>query len=70
MSSSNNSSSIAIPEHSRTLTQHQVAALLQVDLRTVQRWDAQDLIPGKLALPGRSVRYDRQAIDKWLAARR
>jgi excisionase family DNA binding protein len=62
--------SVTIPDIARTLTHPQIAALAQVDLRTIQRWAAQDRIPGKLTLPGRSVRYDRAAIEAWLAARK
>ena len=70
MASSETISTVTIPENARVLTALQVAALAQVDLRTLQRWSAQKLVPGKLALPGRTVRYDRASIEKWLAARR
>jgi excisionase family DNA binding protein len=58
-----------IPNGARTLTDPQVAALAQVSVKTLQRWAAQGLIPGRLSLPGRTVRYDRAAVEAWLSAR-
>ena len=47
------------------LTVPEVAALLRIDPRTLQRWDAAGRIPGRLQL-GRLVRYRREAVLKWL----
>ena len=49
------------------MSSDQLAALLLVDLRTVQRWDSAGKIPGKVRLPGRLVRWRRDVIEKWLA---
>jgi excisionase family DNA binding protein len=56
-----------VPTATAVYTTAQVAALLQVDVRTLQRWDAAGKIPGKIRLPGRSVRFLRDVIDGWIA---
>ena len=56
-----------IPDDALTLTLDQVAKLLQVSRRTLERWDSISRIPGRIALPGRLVRYSRSAIQRWLA---
>jgi len=60
-------SSITVPDNARVLTEPQVAFLAQLSVKTLQRWAAKGLIPGRLDLPGRTVRYDRAAIEAWLA---
>ena len=45
-----------------------LAKLLRVDQRTIERWDARGLIPGRVHLPGRSVRYRRELVMAWLDA--
>ena len=54
-----------IPADATVLTQRQVAALAQVSVKTLQRLDSQNLVPGRIVL-GRSVRYNRAAIETWL----
>jgi hypothetical protein len=47
-----------------------VAARLRVSLRTAARLSAEGRVPGRLAISGhdRLVRFDRGAIERWLAA--
>jgi predicted DNA-binding transcriptional regulator AlpA len=49
-----------------TYTKREVAALLQLNVRSVERLDAAGKIPGRLNLP-RAVRFLRSAVDAWLA---
>jgi predicted DNA-binding transcriptional regulator AlpA len=56
-----------VPPDSVTLTRPQLARLLQVSQRTLERWDCQRLIPGRIRLPGGSVRYNRRAVEVWIA---
>jgi predicted DNA-binding transcriptional regulator AlpA len=58
---------VSTPPNTGTFTALQLAELCQVDLKTIQRWDAAGAIPGRIALPGRSVRYSKAAIIAWLA---
>jgi excisionase family DNA binding protein len=49
------------------LTTDELAELLQVSRRCVERWDAAGKVPGKVRLPGRLIRWRREVIEKWLA---
>ena len=44
----------------------EVAALLRLSRRSVERMAARRLIPGRVELPGRAVRYRTSAVLKWL----
>jgi predicted DNA-binding transcriptional regulator AlpA len=61
--------SVIIPNTTAVYTHEQVAELAQVDPRTLTRWAALKQVPGRIALPGRSVRYSRAAIDAWLTGK-
>src|SRR5262249_42768935 len=54
-----------IPVPSAVYTADQVAALLQIERRTLERWTSAGKVPGRLKLPGRAVRYRRDVIDQW-----
>jgi excisionase family DNA binding protein len=58
------------PLPSAVYTADEVAALLAVSRRCLERWvSAGRLPPGaRLALPGRTVRFSRAVIDQWIAA--
>jgi excisionase family DNA binding protein len=58
-----------VPDGASVYTQTQLAALTQLSVKTIQRMDSQGLIPGRIVLSGRSVRYDRAAVERWLAGR-
>lgn len=51
-----------------TMRPEQLAELLQVDVRTLQRWHSEGVGPRRLRLPGRSVRYLRSDVEAWLAS--
>jgi excisionase family DNA binding protein len=51
------------------LTPQDVAALLQVDDRTVLRWAASDPSMPTLRI-GRVVRFEKAALDRWLVRKR
>jgi len=57
----------AQPDLSRWLTAEDVAAYLGVSIRTVRSWTAAGIIP-HVRLPGRLVRFDRNAVDAWVAS--
>ncbi|MHB1720521.1 MAG: helix-turn-helix transcriptional regulator [Acidimicrobiales bacterium] len=46
------------------LTAPEIAAHLGVSLRTISTWTAEGQIPC-VRLPGRIVRFDREAVDAW-----
>lgn len=48
-----------------TFNTHSLASRLGVSEKTVRKWDARRLIPGRLTL-GRAVRYDRLTVEKRL----
>lgn len=58
-----------VPEGAATYTRPQLAALIQVELRTLERWDAAGKLPAgaRLNLPGRLCRYSRAIIDQWIS---
>jgi excisionase family DNA binding protein len=49
-------------------TADQLAELLQVSRRAVERWCAAGRLPpgARLQLPGRTVRFSRAVIDQWI----
>jgi excisionase family DNA binding protein len=47
------------------VTAEQIAAALQVSLKSVRRLDAERLIPGRF-LVGRRVRFKRDLVEKWI----
>lgn len=49
----------------RWLTPTEAAAYLKVALGTLRNWTSARYVP--FAKRGRVVRYDREALDKWLA---
>lgn len=49
------------------LTTDEVAALLKVERRTVERWHSAGKIPGRVQLPGRVVRWRGADVLAWLA---
>jgi len=55
------------PDASRWLTAEDVADYLGVSIRTVRSWTAAGVIP-HIRLPGRLVRFDRSAVDAWVAS--
>ncbi len=56
----------AQPLPSAVYTADELAALLKVSRRAVERWAAAGKVPGRLALPGRAVRYRKDVIDEWI----
>jgi len=50
------------------LTAGDIARLAQVSEKTVRRWDHLRKLPGRVRLPGRSVRWRREAILRFLEA--
>lgn len=50
-------------------TRDDVAKMLGVSRRTVQRLDLKGKVPGRRRLNQRVVRYYRPAIDKWVMLR-
>lgn len=52
---------------STVYTTDQLAELVQVSRRAVERWAAAGRIPGRLRLPGRTVRWAKDVIDRWLS---
>ncbi|HJT79287.1 MAG TPA: helix-turn-helix domain-containing protein [Gemmataceae bacterium] len=58
----------AAPDHSAVITKRQLANQLQTSERSLERMMAKNLIPGVLKLPGgRGVRFNRKAIESWIA---
>ena len=51
------------------LTPQQVANMLQVDERTVLRWAQQDASMPVTRI-GRVIRFEKAALDRWLARKR
>ena len=47
----------------------EVARLVAVHPRTVQRWVRDGEFPRPIKLPGGQVRWQREAVDRWLAQR-
>jgi excisionase family DNA binding protein len=60
------STDVMIPSY---LTPQQVADMLQVDERTVLRWAQQDASMPTTRI-GRVVRFEKAALDRWLARKR
>jgi predicted DNA-binding transcriptional regulator AlpA len=58
----------SIPSAAQAVTKAQVAAMLQVAERSVERLAATGSLPGRLQLPGRAVRYNRSVVGQWIAA--
>lgn len=58
---------IASPVVPRLLTTEQLAALLGVHPRTVKRMVAERAVPGIVRPYGRMVRFDRVAVESWIA---
>lgn len=54
------------PREPLALTMHDLAVLLQLSRRTIKRMTAEGMIPGVCRL-NRCVRFDRRAIEKWVA---
>jgi excisionase family DNA binding protein len=50
------------------LTTVELAGLLRISQRCAERWAAAGKIPGRVQMPGRVVRWQRQAVLDWLAA--
>lgn len=59
--------SASIPADAWAFTRQQIAALLQISDRSAKRLDAERLIPGRFTV-GRSVRFRRRDVEKWVAA--
>jgi len=57
------------PSAKRWLTPAQLAERLSVTPATISRWSLQDATMPTSRLPGRVVRYEEQAINRWLARR-
>jgi predicted DNA-binding transcriptional regulator AlpA len=56
----------SIPPAALLLTKDDIAALMQISTRQLERWASARIIPGRSQLPGRSVRYNRSAIEEWI----
>jgi excisionase family DNA binding protein len=56
----------AIPPAALLLTLNDVAALVQVSRRQVERWLSAGAIPGVVRLPGRAVRLRRDLVLQWI----
>ena len=61
-----NSTRLSLPVY---LTPRDVAAMLQVDERTILRWAAQDASMPATRL-GRVIRFEREPLLRWLARKR
>ncbi len=59
--------SARIPPDAAMLTVDQVAALLQLDRRTVERKVSAGAIPGSTKVLGRTRRFVRATIEAWIA---
>jgi excisionase family DNA binding protein len=61
---------INLPASTPFLTIADLAAMLRVDRRTVERWASSGRIPtsARVQLGPRAVRYRREAIEQWIAA--
>jgi excisionase family DNA binding protein len=57
------------PPASPYLTPSQVATMLQVDVRTVLRWASSDASMPATRISPRVLRFERQALDRWLERR-
>jgi len=53
------------PELPALMTARELAAQLRIDTRTLRRWRAAGLVPEPLVF-GRSVRWRRTEIEKWI----
>ena len=60
--------SAELSAHDRLLTARAVAEILDVSAETVLRWTRAGTLPA-IRLPGGAVRYRRDVLDEWLAAR-
>lgn len=47
-------------------TRDDIARMLGVSRKTVQRWDLEGKIPGRARLSYKTVRYHRGLIDAWI----
>lgn len=52
----------------RLYTKSDVARLLSVSTRTVERMDGRRQIPGRTELPGGAIRWYVPAVDTWVEA--
>jgi excisionase family DNA binding protein len=64
----NRTKPITAPDTSPLLTVDQLAAILQLDRRTIERWTSAGKIPGLVKLSGRAIRFRRADVEKWIAA--
>ncbi len=53
----------------RVLTMRQIAEMLGVSFRTVQRMDKRSEIPGRISIGRRLVRFERSRVEQWLESR-
>ena len=51
------------------LTAAQVGELLQVSPKTISRWSLEDASMPVTRLPGRVMRFEEQALHRWLQAK-
>jgi len=59
---------VPAPNERRFLRARDVAELIGVNARTIRRWRSEGILPPALEIEG-IVRWDRRAVDAWLAAR-
>src|SRR5215471_14451035 len=50
------------------LTSDELAGLLRVSRRCLERWAAAGRVPGRVQLPGRAIRWNRRVVLDWIAA--
>ena len=50
------------------LTSDELAGLLRVSRRCLERWAAAGRVPGRVQLPGRAIRWNRQTVIDWIVA--
>jgi excisionase family DNA binding protein len=55
------------PDSAKALTKKQVAELLQICVRSLERLIADGAVPGRFLVAG-AVRFRRAAIEEWIAA--
>lgn len=53
----------------RFLTPDELAALLAVSPKTIEKWRWSGAGPEFVRLPSRAIRYPASAVEQWLAAR-
>jgi predicted DNA-binding transcriptional regulator AlpA len=56
------------PILSKFLTKEELAAELQLNPRTLDRWDVLGMGPPRTHIGCRKVRYSRASVERWLAA--